>query len=109
MSADDAMEPMYPKVRNRPEAVPICSAGTSRYRAVWLALAPAPDTTPNSRVATTTQASGIKRWLTYAFGAGQKTLGSGSGQLPYAPLPSTLVAKDQTQLATMTCNGSPIS
>jgi phosphate transport system substrate-binding protein len=59
--------------------------------------------------ATSTQASGIKRWLTYAFGAGQKTLGSGSGQLPYAPLPSTLVAKDQTQLATMTCNGSPIS
>jgi phosphate transport system substrate-binding protein len=54
-------------------------------------------------------ASGIKRFLTYAFGAGQKTLGSGSGQLPYAPLPSDLVSKDQAQLATMTCNGSSIS
>jgi phosphate transport system substrate-binding protein len=59
--------------------------------------------------ATSTQASGLKRWLTYAFGAGQHTLGSGSGELPYAPLPSTLVTKDQAQLATMTCNGSPIS
>ncbi len=54
-------------------------------------------------------ASGLKKFLTYAFGAGQKTLGAGSGQLPYAPLPSDLVSKDTAQLATMTCNGSAIS
>ena len=54
-------------------------------------------------------ASALKKFLTYAFGAGQQTLGAGSGQLPYAPLPATLAAKDNTQLATMTCNGSPIS
>ncbi|HET6866312.1 MAG TPA: phosphate ABC transporter substrate-binding protein PstS [Solirubrobacteraceae bacterium] len=54
-------------------------------------------------------ASGLKKFLTYAFGDGQKTLGAGSNQLPYAPLPSDLVSKDQTQLATMTCNGSAIS
>ncbi len=54
-------------------------------------------------------ASGLKRFLTYAFGAGQQTLGSGSGKLPYAPLPSSLAAKDMAQLKTMTCNGSAIS
>jgi phosphate transport system substrate-binding protein len=59
--------------------------------------------------ASSSTASGLKRFLTYAFGGGQKTLGGGSNQLPYAPLPSALVAKDQAQLATMTCNGSPIS
>jgi phosphate transport system substrate-binding protein len=59
--------------------------------------------------ANSSTASGLKKFLMYAFGAGQKTLGSGSSQLPYAPLPSSLAAKDTTQLATMTCNGSPIS
>ena len=59
--------------------------------------------------ASASTASGLKKFLTYAFGDGQKTLGSGSNQLPYAPLPASLVAKDTTQLATMTCNGSPIS
>jgi phosphate transport system substrate-binding protein len=54
-------------------------------------------------------ASALKKFLTYAFGDGQKTLGSGSGQLPYAPLPASLQSKDQTQLGTMTCNGSSIS
>jgi phosphate transport system substrate-binding protein len=54
-------------------------------------------------------ASGLKRFLTYAIGAGQQTLGSGADKLPYAPLPAGLVAKDRTELATMTCNGSPIS
>ncbi len=54
-------------------------------------------------------ASGLKKWLTYAFGAGQQTLGAGSGQIPYAALPSNLVSKDQAQLATMTCNGSAVS
>jgi phosphate transport system substrate-binding protein len=54
-------------------------------------------------------AKGLKSFLSYAFGAGQQTLGSGGNKLPYAPLPSALAAKDNTQLATMTCNGSPIS
>ncbi len=54
-------------------------------------------------------ASGLKKFLTYAFGDGQKTLGAGSNQLPYAPLPAGLVSKDQAQLATMTCNGAPVS
>jgi phosphate transport system substrate-binding protein len=54
-------------------------------------------------------AAALKKFLTYAFGAGQQTLGSGGNQLPYAPLPSSLADKDNTQLGTMTCNGSPIS
>jgi phosphate transport system substrate-binding protein len=37
-------------------------------------------------------AKALKLWLTYAFGAGQKTLGSGSGGIPYAPLPASLAA-----------------
>ncbi len=59
--------------------------------------------------ANSSTAAGLKSFLTYAFGAGQATLGPGSNQLPYAPLPSSLVSKDQAQLATMTCNGSAIS
>jgi len=54
-------------------------------------------------------AGALKKFLTYAFGAGQQTLGSGSNELPYAPLPSSLATKDNTQLATMVCNGSAIS
>jgi phosphate transport system substrate-binding protein len=54
-------------------------------------------------------ASALKKFLTYAIGAGQQTLGSGGSKLPYAPLPANLVAKDKTELGTMTCNGSPIS
>jgi phosphate transport system substrate-binding protein len=54
-------------------------------------------------------ASGLKKFLTYAFGPGQQTLGSGSSQLPYAPLPSDLQSKDTAQLAKLTCNGSPVS
>jgi phosphate transport system substrate-binding protein len=59
--------------------------------------------------ANSTTATGIKEFFAYAFGAGQKTLGASSNQLPYAPLPADLAAKDNTQLATMVCNGSPIS
>ena len=59
--------------------------------------------------ASSSVASGLKKFFTYAFGAGQQTLGSSSSQLPYAPLPSSLAAKDNAQLAKMTCNGSPIS
>ena len=54
-------------------------------------------------------AKGLKSFLAYAFGAGQQTLGSGGDKLPYAPLPAALAAKDNAQLATMTCNGSSIS
>ncbi len=54
-------------------------------------------------------AKGLFNWLTYALGDGQKTLGAGSNQLPYAPLPSTLQAKGQAELKTMTCNGSALS
>jgi phosphate transport system substrate-binding protein len=50
-------------------------------------------------------ASGVKRLLTYGLGAGQAVL----KQLFYAPLPQTLLAKNQTQLAALTCNGSPLS
>jgi phosphate transport system substrate-binding protein len=58
-----------------------------------------------------TTAKGLFEFLTYAFGPGQRTLGSNqsAGQLPYAPLPSSLQAKDEAQLKTMTCNGSPLS
>lgn len=54
-------------------------------------------------------ASGLKKLLTYAFGAGQQTLGPGGNQLPYAPLPSDLQSKDNAQLAKLTCNGSPVT
>lgn len=54
-------------------------------------------------------AKALKSYLAYAFGAGQKTLGSGSGQIPYAPLPASLAAKDNTQLTKLACNGSPVS
>jgi phosphate transport system substrate-binding protein len=54
-------------------------------------------------------AAALKKFLTYAFGAGQQTLGQGSNQLPYAPVPSSLATKDNTQLATMVCNGAAIS
>jgi phosphate transport system substrate-binding protein len=53
-------------------------------------------------------ASAVKQFLTYALGDGQKTLGPGSDQLPYAPLPANLVSMGQAQLAKMTCNGSAL-
>ena len=53
-------------------------------------------------------AKGQKQFLTYAVGDGQKTLGAGSNQLPYAPLTSELVTKDQQQLAKLKCNGSAL-
>jgi phosphate transport system substrate-binding protein len=59
--------------------------------------------------ASSSTAAALKSFLTYAFGAGQQTLGAGSNQLPYAPLTASLAAKDTAQLATMTCNGAAIS
>ncbi len=58
--------------------------------------------------ASSSVAAGLKKFLTYAFGAGQKTLGPSSNQLPYAPLPASLVSKNTAQLAKMTCNGSAL-
>jgi phosphate transport system substrate-binding protein len=54
-------------------------------------------------------AAALKKFLTYAFGPGQQTLGAGSNQLPYAPVPASIADKDNTQLATMVCNGAAIS
>jgi phosphate transport system substrate-binding protein len=54
-------------------------------------------------------AKALKSFLAYAFGAGQKTLGAASGQIPYAPLPAPIAAKDNAQLTKLTCNGSPVS
>jgi phosphate transport system substrate-binding protein len=54
-------------------------------------------------------AKALKSFLSYAFGAGQATLGQGGNKLPYAPLPASLAAKDNAQLANMTCNGAAIS
>jgi phosphate transport system substrate-binding protein len=59
--------------------------------------------------ASSSVASGLKRFLSFAFRSGQQTLGSEANQLPYAPLPPTLSAKDNAQLASMTCNGTAIS
>jgi phosphate transport system substrate-binding protein len=59
--------------------------------------------------ASSSSASGLKKFLTYAFGPGQQTLGAGGSKLPYAPLSSDLQSKDTAQLAKLTCNGSPVS
>jgi phosphate transport system substrate-binding protein len=49
-------------------------------------------------------ASGVKKFLTYGLGPGQAI----EKQLFYAPLTPALLAKDQAQLSTLTCNGSPL-
>jgi phosphate transport system substrate-binding protein len=59
--------------------------------------------------ANATTAKGVKAFLSYAFGEGQQTLGQGGNQLPYAPLPSTLQSKDDSQLQSLSCNGAPVS
>jgi phosphate transport system substrate-binding protein len=53
-------------------------------------------------------AKSVKSFLTYASGDGQKTLGAGSNQLPYAPLPSSLQSTVQQQLPKLVCNGAPL-
>jgi phosphate transport system substrate-binding protein len=50
-------------------------------------------------------ASGVKKLLTYGFGPGQMV----AQQLDYASLPPALLAQDTAQLATMVCNGSPVT
>ena len=54
-------------------------------------------------------AKGVYDFLNYALTSGESELGPGSNQLPYAPLPASLLAKDKAQLATLTCNGAPLS
>jgi phosphate transport system substrate-binding protein len=49
-------------------------------------------------------AAGVKKFIDYGLGAGQAV----EKQLQYAPLPPAILAKDKAQLATLTCNGSPI-
>ena len=49
-------------------------------------------------------ASGMKKFISYGLGAGQKV----EQQLDYAALPASLLAKDQAQLKQLSCNGSPV-
>jgi phosphate transport system substrate-binding protein len=54
-------------------------------------------------------AHGVHDFLNYALTSGESELGPNtSTQLPYAPLPASLIAKDKAQLATLTCNGAPL-
>jgi phosphate transport system substrate-binding protein len=66
------------------------------------------DPCKDGKISSTT-AKGLYEFLSYAFGAGQQTLGSGGSELPYAPLPAGLAARDNAQLKTMTCNGAPLA
>ena len=50
------------------------------------------------------EASGVKKFIAYGLGAGQAV----EKQLAYAPLPASILAKDQAQLSALTCNGSPL-
>jgi phosphate transport system substrate-binding protein len=50
-------------------------------------------------------ASGVKKFITYGLGPGQKVEES----LDFAGLPAALLSKAQAQLSKLTCNGSPVS
>jgi phosphate transport system substrate-binding protein len=50
-------------------------------------------------------ASGVKKFITYGLGPGQKVEES----LDFAPLPASLLSKAQAQLSKFTCNGQPVS
>ncbi len=50
-------------------------------------------------------AKGVKALLNYGLGDGQQV----ERQLDYAPLPASLLAKAKAQLATLQCNGAPVS
>ncbi len=50
-------------------------------------------------------ASGVKKLISYGLGQGQSV----EKQLDYASLPPSLVSKDEAQLKTLTCNGSPLA
>jgi phosphate transport system substrate-binding protein len=50
-------------------------------------------------------AAGVKKFITYGLGPGQKVEES----LDFAGLPAALLSKAQAQLSKFTCNGSPVS
>jgi phosphate transport system substrate-binding protein len=50
-------------------------------------------------------ASAVKKFITYGLGDGQAV----AKQIDYAPLPASLLSQVKAQLATLTCNGSPLS
>ena len=50
-------------------------------------------------------ASGVKKFITYGLGAGQKVEES----LDFAPLPEALLSKTKAQLSKFTCNGQAVS
>jgi phosphate transport system substrate-binding protein len=50
-------------------------------------------------------ASGVKKFITYGLGPGQKVEES----LDYAPLPASLLSQTQAQINKFTCNGSAVS
>jgi hypothetical protein len=47
----------------------------------------------------------VKKLIAYGLAAGQAQ----EKQLSYAPLPASLLAKDQAQLKTLKCNGAPLA
>jgi phosphate transport system substrate-binding protein len=52
-----------------------------------------------------TAAKGVKKFLEYGLGQGQSIL----AQADYAALPAPILAKSKAALATLECNGSPLS
>jgi phosphate transport system substrate-binding protein len=55
---------------------------------------------------TKSAAAGVKQLIAYGLSAAGQHVES---QLAYAPLPPSILAKEQAQLSTLTCNGSPVS
>ena len=49
-------------------------------------------------------AGGVKKFIAYGLSSGQAV----EKQLSYAPLPPSILAKDEAQLSALTCNGSPL-
>jgi hypothetical protein len=50
-------------------------------------------------------ATNVVKFLNYGLGAGQDVL----AQLEYAKLPASPLAKANAKVATLTCNGSPLT
>lgn len=54
---------------------------------------------------TEAKAKDVKIWLDYALGDGQKV----ASELQYAPLPAPILEKAKAKVASLTCNGAPLS
>jgi phosphate transport system substrate-binding protein len=54
---------------------------------------------------TEAKAKDVKIWLDYALGDGQKV----ASELQYAPLPANILEKAKAKVASLQCNGSPLS